>query len=178
VASIHWGSNWGYEISPEQRDFAHRLVESETVDIVHGHSSHHPRGIEVHRRRPILYGCGDFVNDYEGIRGQEEFRSDLVLGYFLSLEPGSGDWRVSRWFPFGRCAFASSGPTGRKQNGFAGGRVRRAAPSEPPSSLQRTALSSSAGETYAGPSLILPPTRAARLECAGRAGGLESTLSF
>src|SRR5262249_1054776 len=27
IASIHWGSNWGYEISRNQTAFAHRLVE-------------------------------------------------------------------------------------------------------------------------------------------------------
>ena len=50
--------------------------------MVHGHSSHHFKGIEVHRGRPILYGCGDFLNDYEGISGREEYRSDLALLYF------------------------------------------------------------------------------------------------
>jgi len=32
--------------------------------------------------RLILYGCGDFLNDYEGIRGYEEYRGDLALMYF------------------------------------------------------------------------------------------------
>jgi poly-gamma-glutamate synthesis protein (capsule biosynthesis protein) len=53
VASIHWGGNWGYEISRAERDFAHRLVDSAGVNVVHGHSSHHPKGIEVYRSRPI-----------------------------------------------------------------------------------------------------------------------------
>ena len=35
----------------------------------------------------ILYGCGDFLNDYEGIRGHEEYRGDLVLMYFADIEP-------------------------------------------------------------------------------------------
>jgi poly-gamma-glutamate capsule biosynthesis protein CapA/YwtB (metallophosphatase superfamily) len=30
--------------------------------------------IEGYRDRLILYGCGDFLNDYEGIKGYEEFR--------------------------------------------------------------------------------------------------------
>ncbi|WP_208760221.1 CapA family protein [Mesorhizobium tianshanense] len=33
---------------------------------IHGHSLHHPLAIEAHAGRPILYGCGDFINDYEG----------------------------------------------------------------------------------------------------------------
>lgn len=90
VASIHWGGNWGYSIPHEHQDFARRLIDQGGVNVVHGHSSHHPKGIEVYRERPILYGCGDLINDYEGIGGYEEFRSHLVLLYWLELEAGSG----------------------------------------------------------------------------------------
>jgi poly-gamma-glutamate synthesis protein (capsule biosynthesis protein) len=89
LVSIHWGGNWGYSIPREQRDFAHRLIDAGAADVVHGHSSHHPRAIEVYEGRPILYGCGDFINDYEGISGREEFRSDLVLAYFVTLDRDS-----------------------------------------------------------------------------------------
>jgi poly-gamma-glutamate synthesis protein (capsule biosynthesis protein) len=90
IASIHWGSNWGYDVGAEQVRFAHRLVDG-GVDIVHGHSSHHPRPVEVYRKRLILYGCGDFINDYEGIEGYEHFRDDLVLMYFATLSPTTGN---------------------------------------------------------------------------------------
>ena len=90
VASIHWGSNWGYGIGEVQRDFFHRLIDSAAVDVVHGHSSHHFRGIEVHEGRPILHGCGDLLNDYEGIGGYEGFRSDLALMYFVDMDPATG----------------------------------------------------------------------------------------
>jgi len=90
VASIHWGGNWGYAITPEERAFAHRLVDEARVDVVHGHSSHHVKGIEVYRDKPILYGCGDLINDYEGIGGYEEFRGDLSLLYFVRFDPQVG----------------------------------------------------------------------------------------
>lgn len=90
VASIHWGPNWGYEIPREHRRFAHALIDDAGVDIVHGHSSHHPKAIEIHHGRPILYGCGDFLNDYEGIRGYEEFRGDLALMYLPTLDRRTG----------------------------------------------------------------------------------------
>src|SRR5262249_8540694 len=61
VASIHWGPNWGYEIPTSQRKFAHGLIEEAGFDVVHGHSSHHPKGIEIHKQKLILYGCGDFL---------------------------------------------------------------------------------------------------------------------
>lgn len=99
IASIHWGGNWGYGVPPEQRTFAHALIDAAGVDLLHGHSSHHPRGIEVYRERLILYGCGDFLNDYEGIRGYERYRGDLTLMYFASLEPGSGRLLALRLTP-------------------------------------------------------------------------------
>jgi poly-gamma-glutamate capsule biosynthesis protein CapA/YwtB (metallophosphatase superfamily) len=87
VLSIHWGGNWGYEVSRAQRSFARELVEHAGVDLVHGHSSHHPKGIEIHHDRPIIYGCGDFLNDYEGIGGHERFNGELGLMYFPSFDP-------------------------------------------------------------------------------------------
>jgi poly-gamma-glutamate capsule biosynthesis protein CapA/YwtB (metallophosphatase superfamily) len=89
VASIHWGGNWGYDIPFEQIAFAHRLIE-EGVSIVHGHSSHHVKAIEVFKGRLILYGCGDFLTDYEGISGYEDFRGDLALMYLIELDSRSG----------------------------------------------------------------------------------------
>ena len=91
VASIHWGPNWGYRISWMHRRFARGLIARAGIDLVHGHSSHHPKAIEVYHGRLILYGCGDFLNDYEGIGGQEEYRGDLVLMYFPMLDAVSGE---------------------------------------------------------------------------------------
>lgn len=91
VASIHWGSNWGYGISAREREFAHGLIDIAGVDVVHGHSSHHPKGIEVYRGKLVLYGCGDFLSDYEGIRGHEAYRGDLALMYFPALDAASGE---------------------------------------------------------------------------------------
>ncbi len=63
VASLHWGPNWETAPDDRQRAFARWLVD-EGVDAVHGHSAHVLQGVEVYRGRPILYDCGDFVDDY------------------------------------------------------------------------------------------------------------------
>jgi poly-gamma-glutamate capsule biosynthesis protein CapA/YwtB (metallophosphatase superfamily) len=91
VVSIHWGPNWGYETTGSERQFAHRLVDRANVSVVHGHSSHHAKAIEMYRNRLVLYGCGDFINDYEGISGYEEYRDDLSTMYFADVDPSSGD---------------------------------------------------------------------------------------
>jgi poly-gamma-glutamate synthesis protein (capsule biosynthesis protein) len=98
IASIHWGGNWGYEIPREQIAFAHRLID-EGVAIVHGHSSHHVKAIEVFKGRLILYGCGDFLTDYEGITGYEMFRGDLALMYLVEVDSSIGELINARLVP-------------------------------------------------------------------------------
>ncbi len=98
VVSIHWGPNWGYAVGPDQVRFAHRLIDG-GVDLIHGHSSHHPGPVEVFGGKLVLYGCGDCVNDYEGITGHEQYRGDLRLLYFASLHPGTGALAALRMAP-------------------------------------------------------------------------------
>ena len=90
VVSIHWGDNWGYEVPGAHVRFAHRLLDG-GVDLIHGHSSHHPRPIEIYQNKLVLYGCGDFITDYEGITGYEHFRDDLVLMYFPRIDSATGE---------------------------------------------------------------------------------------
>jgi poly-gamma-glutamate capsule biosynthesis protein CapA/YwtB (metallophosphatase superfamily) len=115
IASMHWGSNWGHDIPSKQIAFAHRLIE-EGVAIVHAHSSHHVKAIEVFKSRLILYGCGDFLTDYEGISGYEEFRGDLAVMYFVELDPQSGRLMSARLVPMQmrrfRLEHASAADTG------------------------------------------------------------------
>ena len=99
VVSAHWGNNWGYQVEADQVRFAHRLIDG-GVDVVHGHSSHHPRPIEVYSGKLILYGCGDLVDDYEGITGHERYRDDLRLLYLPRLDPASGRLKELRLAPF------------------------------------------------------------------------------
>ena len=89
MLSIHWGSNWGFEVDADQIAFAHELIDG-GVDLIHGHSSHHVRPVEVYRGKLILYGCGDLLTDYEGIGGHEEWRGDIGAMIFATLRPEDG----------------------------------------------------------------------------------------
>lgn len=53
------------------------------MDLLHGHSSHHPRPVELHRDKLALYGCGDFISDYEGITGYPHL--DSATGELVDL---------------------------------------------------------------------------------------------
>jgi poly-gamma-glutamate synthesis protein (capsule biosynthesis protein) len=98
IASIHWGGNWGYEVPKKHVCFAHCLVER-GIAVIHGHSSHHVRPIEVYDERLILYGCGDFINDYEGIAGYETFRDDLALMHLVEIDPRQSRLKDFRLVP-------------------------------------------------------------------------------
>jgi poly-gamma-glutamate synthesis protein (capsule biosynthesis protein) len=104
VVSLHWGGNWVTEIPPEQRRFARALIDSGLADVVHGHSSHHPLPPEVHGGKAILHGCGDLINDYEGIGDPwgrpPGLRSDLGCLYLLELRRLGGQLERLEVVPF------------------------------------------------------------------------------
>jgi poly-gamma-glutamate synthesis protein (capsule biosynthesis protein) len=94
VWSLHWGDNWVAQVPAAQRRFARALIDLGAADLVHGHSSHHPLPLELHRGRLVLHGCGDLINDYEGIapgpqprRQGMGLRGDLNGLYFATLAP-------------------------------------------------------------------------------------------
>jgi poly-gamma-glutamate capsule biosynthesis protein CapA/YwtB (metallophosphatase superfamily) len=72
VASVHAGHNFSHEIESPERDLFRRLIDEAGFDLIHCHSSHHVKAIEVHNGRPILYGTGDLINDYEGLPPKPE----------------------------------------------------------------------------------------------------------
>lgn len=111
MASIHWGPNWGHAVPAAHRRFARGLIEAAGVHVIHGHSSHHPMAIEVRARRPVFYGCGDLINDYEGIGGQAAFRSELVLGYFLEIDERDHALRSLDMVPFRMRRFRLNRPS-------------------------------------------------------------------
>jgi poly-gamma-glutamate synthesis protein (capsule biosynthesis protein) len=90
--------NEDFDVPPSHVGFAHRLLDGE-VDLVHGHSSHHPRPMEVYNHKLVLYGCGDFLNDYEGISGYEQFRAHLSLMYFPTINSRTGELVELRMTP-------------------------------------------------------------------------------
>jgi poly-gamma-glutamate synthesis protein (capsule biosynthesis protein) len=100
VVSLHWGGNWVDAIPAAHRDFARRLIDGGAADLVFGHSSHHPLAVEVYRGRLILYGCGDLINDYEGIAPHGYHRADLVCLYAATLDADDGGLRRLAILPF------------------------------------------------------------------------------
>lgn len=63
IFSSHWGPNMVVSPPPHFRAFA-RAVIDRGADIYYGHSAHVFQGVEVYRKRLILYDTGDFLDDY------------------------------------------------------------------------------------------------------------------
>jgi poly-gamma-glutamate synthesis protein (capsule biosynthesis protein) len=60
VVSLHWGFENQPNVHPRQVEIAHLLIDS-GADAVIGHHPHVPHGIEIYRRRPIVYSLGNFI---------------------------------------------------------------------------------------------------------------------
>ena len=105
VVSIHWGSNWGYAVTREQRRFAHRLVDG-GVDVVHGHSSHHPRPIEVYRERT---GALRVRRPHQRLRGHPGLRG-VPRRPAAAVCRGPRGWSGARARAPGRRRWSPSGP--------------------------------------------------------------------
>ena len=91
VVSVHWGPNYRRCPSDEIMSLAHFFVDECGVDLIHGHSSHHIQGVEIYKGKLIIYGCGDFVDDY-AVDG--EWRNDLSALWKVAVT--EGDKLVSR----------------------------------------------------------------------------------
>lgn len=89
VFSVHWGPNYSWRPADRIRSLAHFLIDECGVDIVHGHSSHHVQGVERYHGKIIIYGCGDFVDDYAF---HADYRNDLgAVWRVLVKERGGGN---------------------------------------------------------------------------------------
>lgn len=84
VFSIHYGANWVEEgrVDPRARTLFHRLIDH-GVHLVHGHSAHHVLPMERYGHGWIMYGCGDFLDDY-AVDGT--YRNDLGCLFEFSGE--------------------------------------------------------------------------------------------
>lgn len=84
VFSLHWGVNYveSWPV-PWMVQRAQQLVDA-GVDVIYGHSAHHVLPVERLGDAVVLYGTGDFIDDYSGVEG---FRNDLSYVARVTLQP-------------------------------------------------------------------------------------------
>jgi poly-gamma-glutamate synthesis protein (capsule biosynthesis protein) len=74
VAFLHWGAEWHFQPTGDQRLAAHDMIDA-GFDLVVGSHSHVLNGPEVYRGRLIAYSLGNFISDFRPL----EARTGAVL---------------------------------------------------------------------------------------------------
>ena len=60
IVSLHWGDEYTHRVNREQQETGRLAVDS-GADLVLGHHSHTPQGIEIYKGKPIVYSLGNFL---------------------------------------------------------------------------------------------------------------------
>jgi poly-gamma-glutamate capsule biosynthesis protein CapA/YwtB (metallophosphatase superfamily) len=76
IISLHWGIEESFEVSSEQVEFAHELIDT-GADVILGHHPHQFQGIEIYKGKPIIYSLGNFIFDQNDPENQEAFIVNL-----------------------------------------------------------------------------------------------------
>ncbi|AHM60261.1 capsule synthesis protein PGA_cap family protein [Flammeovirgaceae bacterium 311] len=70
IISIHWGISDHDAILDYQTAIAHEAIEA-GADIIMGHGNHMVGAVEVYKGKTVFYGLGNFVFDWEKMRGRK-----------------------------------------------------------------------------------------------------------
>lgn len=100
VVDIHWGEEYNLRFTFEQKNIAHRLIDS-GVDVIFGHHPHVVEPVEVYKGGVVFYSLGNFVFD-------QDFGDTTVgLGAGVSFEQNKDKTKkVFELFPFNIKKFA------------------------------------------------------------------------
>ena len=79
LVAIHWAANNTYDITPENRKFAHDLIDA-GADLILGHHPPHPKGIEVYRGKVILYAPSNVLRGHTGMTSDDGYLARFTLG--------------------------------------------------------------------------------------------------
>jgi hypothetical protein len=79
LVAIHWSTNRGYEISPDNRKFAHDLIDA-GADVILGHHPPHPKGIEVYHGKVILYAPSNILRGHTTSKSDDGYLARFTLG--------------------------------------------------------------------------------------------------
>jgi poly-gamma-glutamate capsule biosynthesis protein CapA/YwtB (metallophosphatase superfamily) len=95
LVAIHWSTNRSpaaqfvgvsdpggvnnYDISPENRKFAHDLIDA-GADIILGHHPPHPKGIEVYHGKVILYAPSNVLRGHTNMNADDGYLARFTIG--------------------------------------------------------------------------------------------------
>jgi poly-gamma-glutamate capsule biosynthesis protein CapA/YwtB (metallophosphatase superfamily) len=76
--SLHWGSEDQPNVHPRQIEIAHLLIDAGADGII-GHHPHVPHGIEIYKKRPILYSLGNFIFGHGSNQWSDNFLAEIII---------------------------------------------------------------------------------------------------
>lgn len=81
IVACHVGHHFRETPSSSYINFAHRIIDL-GADIYWGHSNHAVQGIEIYKKKVIMYDCGDFIDDYAV---DPYYRNDLSFLFLMNF---------------------------------------------------------------------------------------------
>ncbi len=78
IVSLHWGLENRIAIHPQARKFAHAIMDS-GADIILGHHSHIPKGVEVYKNGLIVYSMGNLIFGHNHKKWEDNFLVQLAF---------------------------------------------------------------------------------------------------
>ncbi|KWX02871.1 hypothetical protein LI90_3918 [Carbonactinospora thermoautotrophica] len=94
IVSLHWGSEYQHEPTPEQRALARQLLGDPAVDLIVGHHAHVVQPFERIGDKWVAYGLGNQLAEQFSLRNPAT--QETVYARFRFTEPEPGRWRVTR----------------------------------------------------------------------------------
>jgi hypothetical protein len=79
LVAIHWSTNRKYDISPDNRKFAHELIDA-GADLILGHHPPHPKGIEVYHGKAILYAPSNVLRGHTDPSSDDGYLVRVTFG--------------------------------------------------------------------------------------------------
>ena len=76
--SLHWGEENQPNVHHKQAEIAHILIDNGADGII-GHHPHVPHGIEIYKKRPILYSLGNFIFGHHNKQWSDNFLAEIVI---------------------------------------------------------------------------------------------------
>jgi poly-gamma-glutamate synthesis protein (capsule biosynthesis protein) len=90
IVALHWGDEYGQELSAQQQDLAPRLIASPDIDLIWGHHAHVTQPVENIGGEWVVYGMGNMIA-YQGTLGPT--REEGLMVRFTFSNAG-GAWKV------------------------------------------------------------------------------------
>lgn len=79
LVSLHWGIELRNTPRLYQRDIAHRIIEAGADGII-GHHPHWSQGIELYKKKPVIYSLGNFISGFYSI----EEKDNIITAFYYT----------------------------------------------------------------------------------------------